>query len=230
MSMIFSALVLGILVWVAIVRPWRKPRTGVVPVAVAVMFGLSAYLVMGRPGIAASPHHPPPTHSDFGAELRDPRGGMTDRFGDAAQWLAASDGMMRSGDTLSAAQFLQQGVSVHPDSVDMWIGFGNALVAHAGGVMTPAAAAAFDKAAAISPNHPGPPFFAGLALAQSGDIEGARAVWGELLRRTPADAPWRADLTNRLAALPPAPAPATPPAGPPAAPQAVQNPPNPRSP
>ncbi|MCC7393347.1 MAG: cytochrome c biogenesis factor [Sphingomonadaceae bacterium] len=230
MSMILSALALGILAWVLVVRPWRKPRIGTLPVAVAVMFGLSGYLLMGRPGLASSPHRPPASQRDFGEELRDPRGGMTDRFGDAAQWLAASDGMMRSGDTLAAAQFLQQGVSVHPDSVDMWIGFGNALVAHAGGVMTPAAAAAFDKAAAISPNHPGPPFFAGLALAQSGDIEGARAVWNELLRRTPADAPWRADLSNRLAALPPAPPPAAAPAPPQATPQTGQNPPNPRTP
>ncbi len=226
MSMILLALALGILAWVLVVRPWRKPRIGVVPVAVAVMFGLSGYLLLGRPGLASSPHRAPASQADFGQELHDPRGGMTDRFGDAAQWLAASDGMMRSGDTLAAAQFLQQGVSVHPDNVDMWIGFGNALVAHAGGVMTPAAAAAFDKAAAISPNHPGPPFFAGLALAQSGDIEGARAVWNELLRRTPTDAPWRDDLTDRLAALPPAAAPA----GPQNTPQAGQNPPNPRTP
>ena len=226
MSMILLALALGILAWVLVVRPWRAKRIGVVPVAVAVMFGLSGYLLMGRPGLASSPHRAPASQRDFGQELHDPRGGMTDRFGDAAQWLAASDGMMRSGDTLAAAQFMQRGVSVHPDSVDMWIGFGNALVAHAGGVMTPAAAAAFDKAAAISPNHPGPPFFAGLALAQSGDIAGARAVWNELLRRTPAGAPWRDDLVSRLAALPPPAAPS----GAQDAPQAGQNPPNPRTP
>src|SRR3546814_10327093 len=35
----------------------------------------------------------------------------------------------------------------NPDNVDLWVAFGNALVAHGGGVMSPAAALAFDEAA-----------------------------------------------------------------------------------
>jgi cytochrome c-type biogenesis protein CcmH/NrfG len=42
-------------------------------------------------------------------------------------------------------------------------GLGNALVLHADGMMTPAAELAFQRAAKLAPDHPGPKFFYGLA-------------------------------------------------------------------
>lgn len=202
MSALLIILSLGLLTGVAIIFGGRIPPGGRVPVAVAIMFGLTGYLLAGRPGIPSAPVAVPELQG-FGEPLRDPRAGMADRFGPASQWLGMSDGLMRAGRTQLAAEALQQGLRVHPRNVDLWVGFGNALIAHSGGIMTPAAAMAFDKAADIDPTHPGPPFFAGLALAQSGDVEGARAIWGELLERSPANAPWRADLAERLAAMPP---------------------------
>ncbi len=120
----------------------------------------------------------------------------------AARPLAVAAVMVaRTGKTALAAQTLEKGLERYPDNVDLWVGLGNALVAHGGGVMSPAAALAFDEAAKRDPNHPAPPFFAGLAMAQSGDLKGADAVWSQLLARTPPDAPWRADLEMRLAQL-----------------------------
>jgi cytochrome c-type biogenesis protein CcmH len=92
-------------------------------------------------------------------------------------------------------------VREHPDDPDLWVGLGNALVVHAGGLVTPASQFAFQKAADLSPEHPGPPFFLGLAYAQSGKIDQARAIWTELLARSSEDAPWRADLESRLATM-----------------------------
>jgi cytochrome c-type biogenesis protein CcmH len=60
---------------------------------------------------------------------------------------------------------------------------------------------AFRRAEAAQPANPGPPFFLGLALAQSGRLQEGRTVWVDLLSRTPADAPWRADLMLRLQEL-----------------------------
>ena len=75
---------------------------------------------------------------------------------------------------------------------------GNALVVHNQGQMSPASQYAFEMAAQLSPNHPGPPFFLGLALAQSGKPDEAGEVWRGLLSRAPDDAPWKADLIARL--------------------------------
>lgn len=201
MAVFLAAWALGL----ALLMGGRMPRAARVPVAVTMMLGMAAWLLAGQPGVAGAPVAAPENES-FGEALGDPRQGMSDRFGPAAQWLGLSDAMMRRGRTQQAAEVLAQGLRRHPRNVDLWVGYGNALVAHADGLMTPAAAMAFDRARAIDPTHPAPAFFAGLALAQSGDIEDARTVWQELLDRAPANAPYRADLERRLAQLPAAPA------------------------
>ncbi len=185
----------------ALLLAGRMPKSARIPVTVTLMLGVAAWLLVGQPGVAGSPVTAP-ENEGFGEAIEDPRQGMADRFGPASQWLGLSDAMMRRGRTEQAAQVLQQGLQRHPRNLDLWVGFGNALVAHSGGIMTPAAAMAFDRAAAIDPSHPAPSFFAGLALAQGGNTDGARMVWQELLERSPADAPFRADLESRIAQLP----------------------------
>jgi cytochrome c-type biogenesis protein CcmH len=191
----------AVLTWGAMIWGGHLPK-GARPLAgAAVMLGLTGYALQGSPSVVGKPVHIVSEPEGFGDALKDGRQGMADRFGPAAQWLGMSDGLGRIGKTELAAQTLENGLKKYPDNVDLWVGLGNALVAHGGGVMSPAAALAFDEAARRDPSHPAPPFFAGLALAQSGDLQGAAGVWNQLLERSPADAPWRADLEARLAQL-----------------------------
>jgi cytochrome c-type biogenesis protein CcmH len=201
MMTILAVLAAGWAVLLAMLVIGRIPRSARIPLTATLMIGVAAWALMGRPGLVGAPVTPP-ENQNFGDRIGDPRQGMAERFGPAAQWLGLADGLMRGGRTESAARALAQGLRRYPRNVDLWVGYGNALVAHSGGVMTPAAAMAFDRAAAIDPRHPAPAFFAGLALAQGGDAAGARAVWQELLDRSPAEAPYRADLEARLASLP----------------------------
>jgi cytochrome c-type biogenesis protein CcmH/NrfG len=199
-AIVFAA---GLVVALALLLGGRMAPRARVPVAVTLMFGTAAWLFFGQPGVAGSPVAAPENES-FGEALEDPRQGMADRFGPASQWLGLSDAMIRRGRTQQAAEVLQQGLRRYPDNLDLWVGYGNVLVIHAGGMMTPAAAMAFDRARAIDPSHPAPAFFAGLAFAQGGEPDRARTVWQELLDRAPANAPFRSDLERRLAELPPA--------------------------
>lgn len=186
----------GLMIWAGRIPAAARPLVGA-----AIMLGLTGYALQGSPGLAGMPIAAAPDTSGFGEAIKDPRQGMADRFGPAAKWLVVSDGFARTGKTELAARTLQRGLQEQPDNVDLWVALGNALVAHGGGQMSPSAALAFDEAARRSPDHPAPPFFAGLAMAQGGDLKGAERVWAGLLDRTPADAPWRADLEARLAEL-----------------------------
>ena len=194
--MLAALLTIGAIFWLGKLPAAARPLAGA-----AVMLGLAGYALQGSPALPGKPVAAPEEPAGFGDAITDQRQGMAERFGPAAQWLGMSDGFARTGKTELAAQTLEKGLERYPDNVDLWVGLGNALTAHGGGMMSPAAALAFDEAARRDPSHPAPPFFAGLALAQGGDLKGAEVVWSQLLARSPADAPWRPDLEMRLAQL-----------------------------
>jgi cytochrome c-type biogenesis protein CcmH len=169
--------------------------------AAALLLGIAGYAWQGHPGMAGVSVVPIEKPNSFDDDMIDARNEMGERFGTAQEWLIFSDSLNRAKKHGAAANYLRNGVREHPDDADLWVGLGNALVVHADGVITPAAQFAFQKAADLSPEHPGPPFFLGLAYAQSGKIDQARAIWTELLARSSEDAPWRADLESRLATM-----------------------------
>jgi cytochrome c-type biogenesis protein CcmH len=115
--------------------------------------------------------------------------------------LVTADAFSRHGQYADAAETLRVAVVKDPSNGDAWLSLANALVQHAEGNLSPAALFAFGRAMQASSNHPGPPFFLGLALARSGRLQEGRAIWADLLARTPQQAPWRADLTAQLADL-----------------------------
>ena len=163
------------------------------------MLALAGYAWQGNPGQAGSPvaaadEQPVPP------ELADEslRKTFLSSQNSEGQWLALADALMRIGRSRQAASILGEGSRRAPQNADIWVGLGNALVVHNQGQMSPASQYAFEKAAQLSPNHPGPPFFLGLALAQSGKPDEAGDVWRGLLSRAPDDAPWKEDLIQRL--------------------------------
>jgi cytochrome c-type biogenesis protein CcmH len=182
---------------------WGKmPRSAFEPVAATLLLGLAGYALQGSPDVPGKPVRPAQDVAKVDEAEIATRGKMGQRFGSGPQWLMAADGAMRAGLPQAAVTYIKSGLKENPRDPDLWVGLGNALIVHSGGMVSPAATYAFQRAADLAPQHPGPPFFMGLAFAQSGQIDRARAIWTELLGRAPADAPWRADLESRLAQLP----------------------------
>lgn len=167
----------------------------------ALLLGLFGYAVQGSPSLQGSPTAPgsravPSGPVDANANLA--RGG---RFNAAGRWLAFADALNRAGDHQGAAQAVQNGLEQSPNNADLWVGLANALILHGGGVMNSAAELALRRASELDPDHPGPPLFFGLALAQAGRLDEAEQLWRALLERSPADAPFRADLEAQIEAL-----------------------------
>jgi cytochrome c-type biogenesis protein CcmH len=169
--------------------------------AAALLLALAGYAWQGHPGFAGAPKAAPGRQQLPDSDFAKTREDMLGRFDQASAWLTIADGFQRRGDTRSAAELLQNAVHRSPDNADLWVGYGNALVMHGGGMMSPAAQLAFQRAAALAPDHPAPRFFYGLALAQGGNYDAAERIWRELIANAPADAPYRRIVEERLQAL-----------------------------
>jgi cytochrome c-type biogenesis protein CcmH len=156
--------------------------------AAALLLGCAGYALHGNPGLAGSPRNAIAEEPPI--PLTNIRHAFFGQFTGAESWLRISEALARRGNTKDAVGVLRSAIRERPGNVLLWIGLGNALVDHAR-VITPASQFAYGQAAELAPEHPAPPFFLGLALARSGDREGALRLWSEILENAPADAEWR---------------------------------------
>lgn len=180
----------------------RIPRSAREITAAALLLGLAGYAWQGHPGLAGAPRQ---VHEAKGEEfdeaLAEKRRGLAERFGPAAQWMMLSDGLARQGKTKEAANVLLSGLRAMPKDPNLWLGLGNALVAHGDGAVSPGAAFAYRRALEIAPEAPAPRYFYGLALARAGDLQAARDLWAPLAASAPADSQVRAELEASIARI-----------------------------
>lgn len=196
-ALIFAVAAVGLL-W----RFGKLPRSGIELALAASLLGVTGYVWQGEPSQTGAPvERKDKPRAELDTALRSMRAATTDQYGDAAKVAEFADTLDRMGMTREAVIAVKTGMRKDPNNPDLWVALGNALVAHGGGALSPAAEFAFQRGAQLSPEHPAPPFFMGLALANSGRAEDAGQVWRGLLARTPKDAGWRADLEARLTAI-----------------------------
>ncbi|MGE0179259.1 MAG: tetratricopeptide repeat protein [Sphingomonas sp.] len=178
-----------------------RDKAAVQLLGAALLIALAGYAWQGRPGLAGRPKTAPERQQVPESEFSAMRQNLLGRFDRAAAWLTMAEGFQRRGDTRTGVEVIQAGLRDSPQDADLWVGLGNALVVHANGMMSPAAQLAFQRAARIAPDHPGPAFFYGLALAQGGNYAEAERVWRQLLASAPPNAPYRATIEERLRAI-----------------------------
>lgn len=180
----------------------KAPRSGWETIGAALFLGIAGYGLQASPGLSGAPKAAEQNVADDPAALVEARGKVKrGELGPRNNWVVVADGLARNGQFANAANILLAAVEDDPKDSEAWLALGNALVAHADGLLTPPSLYAYRKASQADPDDPGPPFFLGLALARSGKLGEARALWTQLLERSPEDAPWRADLESRLQQL-----------------------------
>jgi cytochrome c-type biogenesis protein CcmH len=184
---------------VLMIRGTGKGLAGWEAVAAALLLGIAGYGLQGSPDLPGAPKTPVEKISGDPAALVAARKSLSGKDMPLdSNWVVVADALSRHGQYADAAGILLGAVDKDPRDADAWLALANALVGHAEGTLSPAALYAYRHAAEAAPGHPGPPFFLGLAMAQSGRFAEARQLWADLLQRTPPDAPWRADLQDRL--------------------------------
>lgn len=179
----------------------KAPRKGWEAIGSALLLGIAGYALQGSPGLSGAPKLPAQSLVQGGAEMVAARQELGTPMGSGSNLVMIADGMTRNGQFGTAAGLLRAAVAKNPADAEAWLALANALTGHAEGNLSPAAIVAYRRAAEAAPDHPGPPFFLGMALARNGRLTEARGLWAELLARSPKDAPWRADLEQRLAEL-----------------------------
>jgi len=166
--------------------------------AAALLLGSVGYAVQGSPDLPGAPSLGGEAHDVF--PLTEARHAFFGSFTPAESWLRMSEALARDGQSEDAVGILENAVKRYPADPQLWIGLGNALVDHARGV-TPPAELAYNRAEQLAPGYPAPPFFKGLALARSGDRQGALQLWRQVLKTAPAKADWRPLVEQAVAAL-----------------------------
>jgi len=169
--------------------------------AAALLLALAGYAWQGHPDFGAAPREAAAHAAAPDSPFMELRREMFGQFDAADRWLILSENYRRQGRTRDAAGAIRAGLRAHPRNATLWTGYGDALVAHAGGVLTPAADLAFRRAIALAPKHPGPRLFRGIAFAQSRRFGEAEQAWRQALALAPPRASWRPELARQLATI-----------------------------
>lgn len=193
-------LILLLLIGISLAALWLAGARGAALTAAAasLLVGGAGYALQGSPQLPGAPAHSEAAPGTL--PLTDARHAFFGHFTAAESWLRISEALARDGKSEDAVGILQNASRRYPGDPQIWIGLGNALVDQAHGI-TPPAELAYQRAAEVAPGHPAAPFFYGLALARSGDREGALKLWQEILSDAPEKAQWKPLVEQGVAAL-----------------------------
>jgi cytochrome c-type biogenesis protein CcmH len=185
-------------------RAARRVAAAAIVVA-APLIALPLYLALGRPDLPDAPL----AERNAALRGRDTIESAIARIerhlaaapDDGRGWALVAPVYMRVGRYDDAVNAFARALRLNGEDALLRLGYGEALVGAAGGVVTADARAAFDKALAEKPGLPAARFYLGLAAEQDGDKAKAIALYQALLDGAPPEAPWTATLKTRIDAL-----------------------------
>ncbi len=166
------------------------------------LFALSLYIYDGAPGLPGQPlqaRAPSAGDADIANLISQIESHLADEPDDGRGWAVVAPVYMRLGRPADAAIAWRNAIRIDGPTAAHQASLGEALVASENGIVTAEAEAAFNAALDLQPGTVLPRFYLALARRQDGDTDGAIAGWQALLADAPANAPWRAIVTDALA-------------------------------
>jgi cytochrome c-type biogenesis protein CcmH len=174
--------------------------------AMVAVAGAALYASMGQPEMAsgtapapaAAPAAAPVPDAAAQGEVNQLVAGLEQKMqanpDDPEGWRMLGWSYFQTGRYADAAKAYARAIALKPDGEGYNSAYGEALVQEAGGQITPAAAAAFEKAAAQDGADARARYFLAVRKSEQGDRKGAIEDMLRLVADSPADAPWLPQL------------------------------------
>jgi cytochrome c-type biogenesis protein CcmH len=179
------------------------------PVAIAVVLAvplaaLGLYSLLGSPDLPALPLEArlaAADENDVSAMIAKVERHLAAAPDDAEGWKVLAPVYASLGRFDDAAGALRRIEDIEGPTAELSENIGEMLVAAGGGVVGPDASAAFEAALAEDPSRVKALYYRALGHAQAGRAEDAVADYDAVLRLSPPDAPWLAEVKADRAAL-----------------------------
>jgi cytochrome c-type biogenesis protein CcmH len=173
--------------------------------AMVAVAAAALYASMGQPELAsnapapaAAPAAAPVPDAAAQGEVNQLVAGLEQKMqanpNDPEGWRMLGWSYFQTGRYGDAAKAYARAIALKPDGEGYQSAYGEALVQEAGGQITPAAAAAFEKAAAQDGADARARYFLAVRKSERGDRKGAIEDMLRLVADSPADAPWLPQL------------------------------------
>jgi cytochrome c-type biogenesis protein CcmH len=184
-------------------------------VAIPLIAG-SLYVGLGSPNLPGRPHDTKSAASDTGAVtgtkpdaadlgqlINQVEARLRQAPDDGRGWDVIAPVYLRDQRFADAKFAYARAIELQGPSAARLMGFGESAIRMSDGVVTVEARTAFEKVLAIEPARIEPRYWIAVAREQAGDLAQAAADYRALLSTAPSDAPWRAGVALRLAAIAP---------------------------
>jgi cytochrome c-type biogenesis protein CcmH len=182
----------------------RPPRFAAALIIAMPLAALAFYLALGSPEYPDQPLAARPdavANQEIDALVSKVETHLAQAPDDGKGWDVIAPIYAKLGRDADAARAYGNALRLLGSTAERENGFGEATVRQNSGTVTPDARAAFERAAALTPDDPRPRFYIALALGQEGRKDEAIAAWHALIDSAPADASWRGAAEQQLTAL-----------------------------
>lgn len=166
---------------------------------------LILYLAVGNPGLpgrplaerlAEAPNAQAPNDMIAKVEAR-----LREKPDDGQGWAVLAPVYLSMGRAADAANAFARAMTLVGETPDRLIGLAKANIMANNGIVNEPAHKALQRLTELDPTRIEPKFWLAVHDEQNGRAEAAAATYIELLKSAPADAPWRAAVEERLAAV-----------------------------
>jgi cytochrome c-type biogenesis protein CcmH len=198
---------------------WRRRAAAVAGLVLLPVGAIALYLTLGSPQLPGEPLQARlrAIHNDrsIASLVTQVETHLAQNPNDARGYAVLAPVYLQLGRFQDAVNARRKVLALGGETADRQADLGEALTAGANGIVTADAKSAFERAVALDASQPKARFYLGVAAEQDGDRTKAAAIWQDMLKSAPADAPWAGTVRQALAQIgaPPPPVAEAPPAG-----------------